>query len=140
LDKFTNEYPKNAIIASSNTQRDHFQEFSNRYKVLRENDHSKIVQFTKRQVLSFFNLGHVTLAAVSTHMDDNGYLRDKFGNVLFTEIHPSEFGYFQKWTQTNSCYTIQDFESFTPRKDKKKLITFWASEIGEFKPCDLNSP
>jgi hypothetical protein len=140
LDKFTNEYPKNAIIASSNTQRDHFQEFSNRYKFLRENDHSKIVQFTKRQVLSFFNLGNVTLAAVSTHMDDNGYLRDKFGNVLFTEIHPSEFGYFQKWTQTNSCYTIQDFESFTPRKDKKKLITFWASEIGEFKPCDLNSP
>ncbi len=140
FDQFTNEYPKNAIVSSSNSQKDHFQEFSTRYKIPRENDHSKIVQLTKRQILSFFNLGNVTLAAVATHMDDNGFLRDKFGNVLLTQIDPSEAESFQKWTSTDSCYTIQDFESFSPRKDKKKLITRWESEIGKFKPCNFPSP
>ncbi|MBK8396352.1 MAG: hypothetical protein IPL26_14110 [Leptospiraceae bacterium] len=62
-------------------------------------------------------------------MDDFGYLRDSFGNVLLTEIASDEIEIFGKQINVSNCYVIPFFEEFQMKNDKKKLITFLGIKI-----------
>lgn len=137
LDSFTKDHPRNSILASANSLNVPNELFIEKYTVPRERNKQDKATFTKKQILSTYNRGNVTLAAIATEMDDFGYLRDSFGNVLLTEIASDEIEIFGKQINVSNCYVIPFFEEFQMKNDKKKLITFWESKLGKFKDCRI---
>ncbi|MBK8393698.1 MAG: hypothetical protein IPL26_00390 [Leptospiraceae bacterium] len=137
LDSFTKDHPRNSILASANSLNVPNELFIEKYTIQKNVINKTKQRLQKKQILSTYNRGNVTLAAIATEMDDFGYLRDSFGNVLLTEIASGEIEIFGKQINVSNCYVIPFFEEFQMKNDKKKLITFWESKLGIFKDCRI---
>jgi hypothetical protein len=129
FDKTSSNAPKNSvIIAADDMYLDVIKESA------LENKLDNKILFSRKQILSFLNIGNSSIASNGIRIDSNGYLRDKSDNLLLTEIRKDEIDSFKNLENINDCYKIT-FKEYLPMSKKNKNFNIWEKKDEKIERC-----